>query len=90
MVLEHRGQRLKYNSRPGVPPLGMASMLVKMAHNPALGPVLQISKPDLAKPIIDLLLAEIAAAPGKHQEVAKRRPIVDWILKFPLQASRIP
>jgi hypothetical protein len=80
----------EHNGRPGAPPLGIASMLVKMARNPTLGPVLQISKPDLARPMIDLLLAEIAAAPGKHQEVATRRPIVDWILKFPLQASRIP
>jgi hypothetical protein len=78
------------NALPGVRPLGMASMLVKMARNPELGPVLQISKPDLAKPMIDLLLAEISAAPGKHEEVAKRRPIVAWILRFPLQASRTP
>lgn len=80
----------EHNARPGVRPLGMASLLVNMARNPNLGPVLQIRKPDLAKPMIDLLLAEIAAASGKHEEVAKRRPIVDWVLRFPLQASRIP
>ncbi len=80
----------EHNARPGVPPLGMASMLVKMGRNPTLGPVLQISKPDLAQPMIDLVLADIAVAPGKHQDVAKRRPIVDWVLEFPLQASRIP
>ena len=80
----------EHNARPGVRRLGMASMLVKMARNPNLGPVLQIRKPDLAKPMIDLLLAEIAAAPGKHEEVAKGRPIVDWVLRFPLKASRIP
>jgi len=54
------------NARVGVAPLGMASMLVNMARNPKLGPVLQISKPDLVQPMIDLLLAEIAAAPGNH------------------------
>ena len=80
----------EHNARAGLRPLGMASMLVKMARNPNLGPVLQISKPDLAKPMTDLLLAEIAATPGKHEEVAKRRPIVDWVLRFPLQASRVP
>ena len=83
-------QLAEHNGRPGVRPLGMASMLVKMARNPNLGPVLQIRKPDLAKPMIDLLLAEIAATPGKHEEVAKRRPIVDWVLRFPLKASRVP
>ncbi len=84
-------QRLDaHNAGPRVPPEGMASMLVKMARNPTLGPVLQISKPDLAKPMIDLLLAEIQAAPGKHEEVAKRRPIVDWVLRFPVQAARRP
>lgn len=84
-------QRLDAHSAgPGVDPLGMASMLVKMARNPTLGPVLQISKPDLAQPMIDLLLAEIQAAPGKHEEVAKSRPIVDWVLRFPLQAARRP
>jgi hypothetical protein len=71
-------------------PLGMASMLVKMARNPTLGPTLQISKPDMAQPMIDLLLGEIAAAPGKHQEIAQRRPIVDWVLRLPVQAARIP
>jgi len=80
----------EHNALPGVAPLGMASMLVKMGRNPTLGPVLQISKPDLAQPMIDLILADIAAAPGKHHDVAKRRPIVDWVLEFPLQASRIP
>jgi len=39
--------------------------------------------------MIDLLLAEIAAAPGNHEEVAQHRPIVDWVMKFPLRASRI-
>ena len=80
----------EHNARPGVPPMGMASMLVKMARNPTLGPVLRISKPDLAQPMVEFLLAEIAAAPGKHEEVAGRRPIVDWVLRFPLQAARQP
>lgn len=80
----------EYNARAGDRPLGMASMLVKMARNPTLGPTLQIGKPELAQPMIDFLLAEIAAAPGKHEEVAQNRPIVDWVLRFPMQASRIP
>jgi hypothetical protein len=79
-----------HNNGAGRRPLGMASMLEKMARDPTLGPVLQIGKADLAKPMTDYLLAEIAAAPGKHREVAKSRPIVDWVLKFPLQASRMP
>jgi hypothetical protein len=79
-----------HNAKIGGPPLGMASMLVKMARDPTLGPVLQISKPDLAEPMVDLLLAEVERVSGKHEEVAQQRPIVAWVLRFPLQASRIP
>ncbi len=83
-------QRLDERNARADRPLGMASMLVKMARNPTLGPTMQIRKPDMARPMIDLLLGEIEAAPGKHEEVAQRRPIVDWVLRFPVQATRIP
>lgn len=80
----------EHNERSNGPPLGMASMLVRMARNPTCGPVVLIRKPDLVEPMLELLFAEIEAAPGRHQEIAARRPIVDWVLKFPLQAARIP
>jgi len=36
----------------------------------------------------DQLLAEIEQADGAHDEVAERRPIVDWVLRYPLASFR--
>ncbi len=69
-------------------PIGMASMLVTMARDPNHGPVLQISKPELAGPMIDLIIRDIEQAHGGHDEVSERRPIVAWVLKIMLGAAR--
>jgi hypothetical protein len=81
--------RLQERNGRGGPPLGMASMLQSMAKNPELGQPLTFAKPDLAGPMFDLILDEIRAADGDHDVVAKRRPIVGWVLRFPVRAHRI-
>lgn len=77
------------NAEPGRP-VGMASMLVKMAANPSHGDVVKISKPDLADPMIELIAADIEQAPGRHEEVAHRRPVVGWVLRTMLAAALQP
>lgn len=73
----------KRNSRPGVPPMGMARMLQKLARNPQLGPVLEFAKPDLAGPMMRLIVKEIEA--DGFDATAQRRPILDWMRRFPLR-----
>jgi len=34
------------------------------------------------------LLREIEQAPGGHEEVAAKRPIVRWVLAYPVRAAR--
>ena len=64
---------------------GLASVLQELARRPEHGAVV-FSKPQLAIRMADLLLEEIRAAPGHHEEVAQRRPIVRWVLEYPLRS----
>jgi hypothetical protein len=69
------------------PRKGLASVLQELARQPAHGAV-TFSKPQLADKMADRLLREIADVPGAHDEVAERRPIVDWVLRYPLRSFR--
>jgi hypothetical protein len=64
---------------------GLASVLEELARRPEHGAVV-FSKPQLAIRMADLLLEEIRAAPGHHEEVAQRRPIVRWVMEYPLRS----
>ena len=66
---------------------GMASILQEPPRAPRHGSV-NLSKPELGDAMADAILKEIEAAPGKHDEVAEKRPIVKWVLAYPLQAYR--
>ena len=66
---------------------GMASVLRDMARNPKHGAI-TINKPDLAGAMADFLFDDIKQAPGKHDEVAEKRPIVRWVRARPVRASR--
>jgi hypothetical protein len=69
------------------PRKGLASVLQELARRPGHGAV-AFSKPQLADKMADRLLAEIEQADGAHDEVAERRPIVDWVLRYPLASFR--
>jgi hypothetical protein len=69
------------------PRKGLASVLQELARRPEHGAV-TFSKPQLADKMADRLLAEIEQADGAHDEVAERRPIVDWVLRYPLHSFR--
>jgi hypothetical protein len=66
---------------------GMASILQELARAPQRGGV-NFTKPELGDAMADALLREIDAAPGKHDEVGQRRPIVEWVIAYPLRAYR--
>lgn len=66
---------------------GMASVLVALAQSPEHGPV-RIDKPELADAMADKILEEIDDALGRHDEIAVRRPIVQWVIDVPLTAYR--
>ena len=65
----------------------MASVLVALAQSPKHGPV-RIDKPELADAMADKILEEINEAVGRHDEIAVRRPIVQWVIDVPLTAYR--
>jgi hypothetical protein len=64
---------------------GMASVLEELARSPQHGAV-RLTKPELGDAIAETLLQEIETAPGTHDEVAAKRPIVEWVLAYPLRA----
>jgi hypothetical protein len=66
---------------------GLASVLQQLARRPEHGSVV-FTKPQLAEQMATLLLEEIRQAPGRHEEVAARRPIVRWVLTYPLRAHQ--
>jgi hypothetical protein len=65
----------------------MASILQALARSPQHGTV-NLTKPELGEAMADAILEEIEAAPGKHDEVAGRRPVVKWVIDYPLAAYR--
>lgn len=66
---------------------GLASVLQELSRRTEYGAV-AFGKPQLADKMADRLLREIAEAPGTHDEVAERRPIVGWVLRYPLRSFR--
>jgi hypothetical protein len=66
---------------------GLASILNELARRTDYGAV-TFSKPKLADKMADRLLREIEEASGAHEEVAERRPIVGWVLRYPLRSFR--
>lgn len=78
---ESHGRRNRGRKRPK----GLAEVLVEEAAAPARGSVV-IKKVELADAMADLLIKEIEDAPGRHDEVAEKRPIVRWVLA--LSAAR--
>jgi len=66
---------------------GLASVLQQLARDPLHGSVV-FTKPRLADQMANLLMEEIREAPGGHEEVATRRPIVRWVLSYPLRAHQ--
>jgi hypothetical protein len=67
--------------------IGMASVLQKLARSPEHGAV-TFTKPELGDALAETILAEIRAADGDHEKVAERRPIVGWVLAYPIRASQ--
>jgi hypothetical protein len=63
---------------------GMASILLEMARAPQRGAV-NLTKPELGEAMADAILEEID---DNHDEVAKQRPIVKWVIDYPLAAYR--
>ena len=78
-------EQTRVEARPG-PRQALASTLQRMARRPEHGAV-AYGKPDLAEPMADLIIAEVNRLPGRHEEVAARRPIVAWMLAYPLRAA---
>jgi hypothetical protein len=66
---------------------GMASILQEVARSPTHGAA-NLTKPELGDVMAEAILKEIEAAPGKHDEVAEKRPIVKWVLDYPFRAYR--
>jgi len=60
---------------------GLASVLQQMSRRPEYGAVV-FSKPELAEQMAARLLGEIADADGGHDEIAGRRPVVGWVLRY--------
>jgi hypothetical protein len=79
-------EQARVEARPG-PRQALASTLQRMARQPEHGAVVY-AKPDLAEPMADLIITEVERRPGRHEEVAGRRPIVAWILTYPVRAAR--
>jgi hypothetical protein len=65
--------------------LGIAKVLQRKARAPDHGAVV-FSKLELGDAIADKILSEIAEAGGDHGKVAQKRPIVEWVLAYPLRA----
>jgi hypothetical protein len=65
----------------------LASVLEQLSRRPQHGSVV-FTKPQLAEQMANLLLEEIRQAPGRHEEVAAHRPIVQWVLTYPLRAHQ--
>jgi hypothetical protein len=68
-------------------PKGLASVLEELSRAPEHGPA-PVKKTELADEMAEFLLQEIRDAPGGHDEVAARRPIVHWVMSHPVQAAR--
>jgi hypothetical protein len=83
---ELMNEQARVEGRSG-PRQALASTLRRLARQPAHGAIVY-GKADLADPMADLLIAEIDRTPGRHEEVASRRPIVAWMLAYPVRAAR--
>jgi hypothetical protein len=68
-------------------PKGLASVLQELARSPDHGSVV-FTKPQLAEQMAELILKDIDAAPSRHEEVGARRPIVRWVLDYPVSSYR--
>lgn len=79
-------EQARVEARTG-PRQALASTLQRMARQPGHGGIVY-AKPDLAEPMADLIIAEVDRLPGRHEEVAAQRPIVAWMLAYPLRAAR--
>jgi hypothetical protein len=66
---------------------GLASVLQELSRRTEYGAI-AFGKPQLADKMADRLLREIEDAGGAHDEVAGRRPIVGWVLRYPLRSFR--
>ena len=66
---------------------GLASVLQELARRSEHGAV-TFGKPQLADKMADRLLRDIDEAAGAHDEVAEHRPIVGWVLRYPLRSFR--
>jgi hypothetical protein len=66
---------------------GLASVLQELARRSEHGAVI-FGMPQLADKMADRLLREIDEATGGHDDVARRRPIVGWVLRYPLRSFR--
>jgi hypothetical protein len=69
------------------PDKGLASVLQRLARNPEHGAVVY-RKPDLARFMAQKIFDDLRANDGKHQSLFERRPIVRWMLRFPVRAAR--
>lgn len=78
-------EQARVEARSG-PRQALASTLQRMAKRPEHGAVV-FSKPDLAEAMADLIIAEVERLPGRHEEVSARRPVVAWMLAYPLRAA---
>jgi hypothetical protein len=66
---------------------GLASTLQRLARRPDHGAVV-FAKPDLAEPMAARILQDIRDVGGDHHAVFARRPVVEWMLAYPVQAAR--
>jgi hypothetical protein len=65
---------------------GQASILEKLARSPKHGSA-PIKKTELAEPMAELILQEIHNA-GDWRAVAENRPILKWVMDYPVRAYR--
>ena len=84
LTLDATTLEAEYTRKPGK---GLASTLQRLARDPEHGAVVY-AKPDLARLMAQKIFDDLRANGGKHQALFERRPIVRWMLRFPVRAAR--
>jgi hypothetical protein len=84
LTLDASTLEAEYARKPGE---GLASTLQRLARDPKHGGVVY-GKPDLARLMAQKIFDDLRVNDGKHEALFGRRPIVQWMLRFPVRAAR--